>query len=175
MPAVAIVCPKSSAAHALRIDVSGPKATVTDGAKSTVIPWNAPAFTRALIDAGYAIDAAEIDESIGAIEGVSGPEGDAHAGPAARARGREGRFFSPRRVGQALFAQRREDAWNALRPCVVLEATVGSHAWGLADEASDVDHRGVFALPFSWTQGLVAPPDDLVSADGSATYWARGA
>jgi predicted nucleotidyltransferase len=80
----------------------------------------------------------------------------------------------PRRVGQALFAQRREDAWNALRPCVVLETTVGSHAWGLADEASDVDHRGVFALPFSWTQGLVAPPEDLVSADGSATYWAAG-
>ena len=80
----------------------------------------------------------------------------------------------PRRVGQALFARRREDAWNALRPCVVLEATVGSHAWGLADETSDIDVRGVFAHPFSWTQGLVEPPDDLVSADGSATYWAFG-
>jgi hypothetical protein len=80
----------------------------------------------------------------------------------------------PRRIGQALFAQRREDAWSALRPCVVLETTVGSHAWGLADEASDVDLRGVFALPLSWTQGLVAPPEDLVSADGSATYWASG-
>ncbi|HXN32927.1 MAG TPA: hypothetical protein VN894_13750 [Polyangiaceae bacterium] len=33
---------------------------------------------------------------------------------------------SPRRVGQALFAQRRADAWEALRPCIVLEATVGS-------------------------------------------------
>jgi predicted nucleotidyltransferase len=82
--------------------------------------------------------------------------------------------LSPRRVGQALFAQRREEAWSALRPCVVLETTVGSHAWGLADEDSDVDYRGVFALPFSWTQGLVAPPEDLVSADGSATYWAAG-
>ena len=82
--------------------------------------------------------------------------------------------LTPRRVGQAVFAQRREDAWNALRPCVVLETTVGSHAWGLADAASDVDHRGVFASPFPWTQGLVAPPEDLVSADGSATYWAAG-
>jgi hypothetical protein len=80
----------------------------------------------------------------------------------------------PRRVGQAGFAQRREDAWNALKPCAVLEATVGSRAWGLADESSDVDLRGVFAHPFSWTQGLVTPPDDLVSADGSATYWAFG-
>jgi hypothetical protein len=81
---------------------------------------------------------------------------------------------SPRRIGQALFAHRRADAWEALRPCIVLEATVGSHAWGLANEDSDVDRRGVFALPFTWTQGLVSPPEDLVSADGSATYWAAG-
>ena len=82
--------------------------------------------------------------------------------------------LSARRVGQVLFAQRRADAWEALRPCVVLETTVGSRAWGLADGDSDVDLRGVFALPFCWTQGLVAPPEDLVSADGSATYWAAG-
>jgi predicted nucleotidyltransferase len=80
--------------------------------------------------------------------------------------------LSARRVGQALFAQRRGDAWASLRECVVLETVVGSHAWGLADETSDVDRRGVFALPFPWTQGLVAAPEDLVSADGSATYWA---
>lgn len=84
------------------------------------------------------------------------------------------RELSTRRVGQVLFAHRRADAWEALLPCVVLEAVVGSHAWGLSDASSDVDRRGVFALPFSWTQGLVAPPEDLVSADGSATYWAAG-
>jgi len=55
---------------------------------------------------------------------------------------------------------------------VVLETIVGSQAWGLADASSDVDRRGVFALPFTWTQGLVAPPEDLISVDGSATYWA---
>jgi predicted nucleotidyltransferase len=82
--------------------------------------------------------------------------------------------LSPRRVGQALFAHRRADSWAALRRCVVLDAMVGSRAWGLADADSDEDHRGAFALPFSWTQGLVAPPEDLVSADGSETYWAAG-
>lgn len=82
--------------------------------------------------------------------------------------------LSPRRVGQVLFAHRRADAWDTLRPCVILDTTVGSRAWGLADADSDEDHRGVFALPFPWTQGLVAPPEDLVSADGSATYWAAG-
>ncbi|MFO0615354.1 MAG: nucleotidyltransferase domain-containing protein [Polyangiaceae bacterium] len=82
--------------------------------------------------------------------------------------------LSPRRVGQALFAHRRASAWDALSPCVVLEATVGSRAWGLATPTSDDDRRGMFGLPFAWTQGLVAPPEDLVSADGSATYWAVG-
>ena len=53
---------------------------------------------------------------------------------------------SPRRVGQALFARRRADTWAALHSCVVLETTVGSHAWGLADERSDVDRRGIFAF-----------------------------
>ena len=42
---------------------------------------------------------------------------------------------------------------------------------GLADEDSDVDRRGVFVLPFPWTSGLVEPPRDLVSADGSSSYW----
>ncbi len=78
----------------------------------------------------------------------------------------------PRKVGQVRYAQRRADAWDALRPCVVLETTVGSRAWGLATEGSDTDIRGVFATPLSWTQGLVAPPEDLVNEDGSHTFWA---
>src|SRR5215510_7410081 len=49
----------------------------------------------------------------------------------------------PRKIGQVRYARKREDAWSALRPCTVLEAQVGSRAWGLADEGSDVDLRGV--------------------------------
>jgi hypothetical protein len=84
------------------------------------------------------------------------------------------RELSPRRIGQIRYAQRRERAWEALLPCVVLDATVGSKAWGLASDTSDDDRRGVFAHPLSWTLGLVAPPEDLVREDGSATYWAYG-
>jgi predicted nucleotidyltransferase len=80
----------------------------------------------------------------------------------------------PRKIGQVRYAQRRAASWEALLPCVVLEARVGSHAWGLAGEGSDVDVRGLFCLPFSWTVGLVEPPVDLVSADGSTTYWEAG-
>src|SRR5690349_11994101 len=40
----------------------------------------------------------------------------------------------PRKVGQVRYARRREDAWNALSPCVIVDAIVGSRAWGLSDE-----------------------------------------
>ncbi|MBI4955605.1 MAG: nucleotidyltransferase domain-containing protein [Myxococcales bacterium] len=80
----------------------------------------------------------------------------------------------PRKMGQLRYAQRRAGAWEALRPTVVLEATVGSRAWGLADEGSDHDLRGVFVLPLPWASGLAEPPRDLVSEDGSATYWEVG-
>lgn len=77
----------------------------------------------------------------------------------------------PRKVGQARYAQRRAGAWEALHACRVVETVVGSRAWGLADANSDTDLRGVFALPTPWSAGLAEPPRDLVSADGSETYW----
>jgi RNA repair pathway DNA polymerase beta family len=77
----------------------------------------------------------------------------------------------PRKLGQVRHAARRSAAWDALIPCTVIEAVVGSRAWGLAGEGSDIDRRGIFALPFPWTSGLAEPPRDLVSADGSASYW----
>ncbi|HEX8821909.1 MAG TPA: nucleotidyltransferase domain-containing protein [Archangium sp.] len=77
----------------------------------------------------------------------------------------------PRKPGQLQFALRRAATWDALRPCVVLETVVGSQAWGLANESSDVDLRGVFGLPLPWHFGLADKARDLVSADGSHTYW----
>ena len=61
--------------------------------------------------------------------------------------------LTPVRAGQLEFAVRREAAWEALWPCRVLEATVGSRAWNLADATSDVDLRGGFALPLSCGRG----------------------
>jgi len=81
---------------------------------------------------------------------------------------------TPRKLGVARYAQRRAAAWDQLRPCVVLDTLVGSRAWGVAHEGSDEDRRGVFVLPFPWTTGLVDPPLDLVSVDGSQTYWEIG-
>jgi RNA repair pathway DNA polymerase beta family len=79
--------------------------------------------------------------------------------------------LTPHRMGQLRYAIEREANESALKPCVVLEATVGSRAWGLAHEGSDTDRRGIFLLPFSWTIGLGEAPGTLVSADGSDSYW----
>ena len=81
---------------------------------------------------------------------------------------------TPRKLGVARYAYRRAAAWDQLRPCVVLDTLVGSRAWGVAHEGSDEDRRGVFVLPMPWTTGLVDPPLDLVSVDGSHMYWEVG-
>lgn len=80
----------------------------------------------------------------------------------------------PRKLGVARYAQRRALAWDQLRPCVVIDTLVGSRAWGVAEEGSDEDRRGVFVLPMPWTTGLVDPPLDLTSVDGSQSYWEIG-
>jgi hypothetical protein len=82
--------------------------------------------------------------------------------------------LTPRKLGQARYALRRAEHESSLRRCVVLEATVGSQAWGLADEHSDVDVKGVFLLPFPWTLGLVDPPDTLNSPSNDWTAWELG-
>ncbi len=81
---------------------------------------------------------------------------------------------TPRKLGVARYAQRRAAAWDQLRPCAVIDTIVGSRAWGVSDESSDTDRRGVFVLPLLWTTGLVDPPVDLVSLDGSQAYWEIG-
>lgn len=80
----------------------------------------------------------------------------------------------PRKLGVQRYAQRRAAAWDQLKPCTVIDTLVGSRAWGVAENDSDEDRRGVFVLPMSWTTGLVEPPLDLVSLDGSQTYWEFG-
>ena len=76
--------------------------------------------------------------------------------------------FAHRR--EVRFAHRREAHGEDLRACVVVDTLVGSRAWGLASADSDEDRRGVMVLPMPWTAGLVDPPGELVSADGSSTY-----
>jgi hypothetical protein len=80
----------------------------------------------------------------------------------------------PRKLGVVRYAQRRDAAWDALAACTVLDSLVGSRAWGVEDAGSDEDHRGVFVLPAPWLTGLVDPPLDLLSTDGSTIRWEAG-
>ena len=48
----------------------------------------------------------------------------------------------PRKIGLLRYQLRRDHAWHDLAATVVLDALVGSTAWGLADADSDQDHRG---------------------------------
>jgi predicted nucleotidyltransferase len=82
--------------------------------------------------------------------------------------------LTPRKLGVVRYAQRRQAAWQDLHGCIVVDTLVGSRAWGVAEEGSDEDRRGVFVLPAPWLTGLAEPPLDLVSLDGSQTYWELG-
>lgn len=111
--------------------------------------------------------------AVGRVVGSRGAEIDVNIVGVGTVRYDRGELV-PRKIGQVRYARRRQSAWEALRPCTVIESTVGSRAWGLAGEGSDHDVRGVFVLPFPWTVGLGDPPRDLVSEDGSTTFWEAG-
>lgn len=52
---------------------------------------------------------------------------------------------------------------------VLLQGVVGSQAYGLATESSDVDQLGVFAAPTEQVLGLHPPKDSVVSTDPDIT------
>ncbi|MEM6994703.1 MAG: nucleotidyltransferase domain-containing protein [Myxococcota bacterium] len=81
---------------------------------------------------------------------------------------------APRNDGQLRYALSREATERALGPCAIYQATVGSRAWGLADEGSDHDTRGVVLWPFAWSVARGRVPDVFTSADGSHSWWELG-
>ena len=111
--------------------------------------------------------------AVGRVVAIDGDEVDVEVVDVGRVRYLRSEVV-PRKLGVVRYAHRRHDAWDQLSPTVVIDTVVGSRAWGVADEGSDEDHRGVFVLPFAWTNGLVDPPLDLHSLDGSSAYWEIG-
>ncbi len=67
--------------------------------------------------------------------------------------------------------ERRQLDWDTLKDCVIFSAVVGSTAWGLSDEHSDEDVKGVFLLPFDETSGVWQPADEIQAPDSDAQYW----
>ena len=50
-------------------------------------------------------------------------------------------------------------------------SVVGSVAWGLADESSDRDVKGVFVLPLDEVVGLWEPVDEIRDPLSDTQYW----
>jgi predicted nucleotidyltransferase len=66
---------------------------------------------------------------------------------------------------------RRQLDWDAMQDRIIHSAVVGSTAWGLVDEESDEDIKGVFLLPFNETNGVWQPADEIQAPDSDAQYW----
>lgn len=58
-----------------------------------------------------------------------------------------------------------------LREHVVFRCVVGSRAYGLADETSDVDRRGVYLPPAELHWSLYGVPEQLESREAEECYW----
>src|SRR5689334_23743657 len=54
---------------------------------------------------------------------------------------------------------------------VILEAIIGSHAYGLATASSDVDRRGVFVAPTEAFWLLEKPPTSVEGPDPEQLGW----
>ena len=62
----------------------------------------------------------------------------------------------------------------SIPPNVLLSGIVGSTAYGLATEDSDVDRLGVFAAPTERLVGLHPPQPSVVSSKPDATFHEAG-
>ena len=68
-----------------------------------------------------------------------------------------------------------ETAMTALR-CnlyerVIYRCVIGSQAYGLASEGSDIDHRGIYLPPADLHWSLYGVPDQLENDDTQEAYW----
>ncbi len=66
---------------------------------------------------------------------------------------------------------RSQYEWKELKNEIIYEAIVGSQAWGLSDESSDTDKKGIFLLPFSATASIYNAPDEIRNPDTDSQYW----
>ena len=66
---------------------------------------------------------------------------------------------------------RSQYEWSKLKSEIIYEAVVGSCAWGLSDETSDTDKKGIFLLPFLSLSSIYTPPDEIQDPEGDSQYW----
>lgn len=72
---------------------------------------------------------------------------------------------------EGMEAQLRPPAEADLRRYVILRCVVGSRAYGLDQEGSDTDRRGIYLPPADLHWSLGGVPDQLEDAQAQETYW----
>jgi hypothetical protein len=76
--------------------------------------------------------------------------------------------------GRLVTRERREPAKPAAVTTTILSTVVGSHAYGLATNASDVDRRGVFVVPADRFWRFGEPPASLEGPRPEELNWELG-
>lgn len=137
-----------------------------------------PVGTQVVVRAAVTTGAGDVLCPAGAVGRVVGAPADhTHA---YRVRLPDGRVVSLRRgeLGIRKHAQRADLAEAErvladydLREHVVLRCVVGSRAYGLAGDASDIDRRGVYLPPAELHWSLYGVPEQLESRETEECYW----
>ena len=65
----------------------------------------------------------------------------------------------------------RVDDMEELRPFIIYTCVVGSRAYGLDDEHSDADRRGIYLPPADRHWSLFGPPEQLEDHANQECYW----
>jgi hypothetical protein len=60
---------------------------------------------------------------------------------------------------------------DELRPFIIYSCVVGSRAYGLDDESSDTDRRGIYLPPAEIHWSLFGAPEQLEDPEGQECYW----
>ena len=114
--------------------------------------------------------------AVGRVVGARDGELDVHARRRGRASATRATSWSPRKLGQVrLRPAPRARRGTRCGPCVVLEAAWSARArGGWPTRGPTPTCAASSRCRFRGPLGLVEPPSDLVSTDGSATYWEVG-
>jgi predicted nucleotidyltransferase len=74
-------------------------------------------------------------------------------------------------AGAALGTMAADDALEVYRPYIIYRCVVGSRAYGLAHEDSDVDRRGIYLPPADQQWSLTGAPEQVSDARSDEVYW----
>lgn len=110
-------------------------------------------------------------------EVVTAPQDNSHSYRVHFADGTEGALrrheFAVRKHHQAGELLRDEDAVSDLRlyDYIIYSCVVGSRAYGLDEEGSDTDRRGIYLPPAELHWSLYGVPEQLENKDAEECYW----